>query len=84
MEVHEIRNERLRRFKITNKGYGPLNGIEIYITSNLYLKYQKEKTRRGQNFLQLLESGRAVRGLKHLLEKIKNNNKNARIILTER
>ena len=74
----------MRHLKITNKGYGPLNGIEIYITSNLYSKYQKEKTRQGQNFLQLLESGRAVRGFKHLLEKINNNNKNARIILTER
>lgn len=84
MEVHEIKNERLRHLKITNKGYGPLNGIEIYITSNLYSKYQKKKSSQGQNFLQLLESGRAVRGFKHLLEKIKNNNKNARIILTER
>ena len=83
MEVHKIKNERLRHLKITNKGYGPLNGIEIYITSNLYSKYQKKKSSQGQNFLQLLESGRAVRGFKHLLEKIKNNNKNARIILTE-
>jgi hypothetical protein len=73
---------KFKQVKITNKGYGALNGTKIYLTTKVYKKLKDTKTRQGQTLLQLLEIGRAVRGFKHLLEHITALDKSARIILT--
>lgn len=76
-------NKNLRTIKINNKGYGDLDGSEFFITETLYEQLRSRKSGTGQGFLQLLESGKAVRGFKHLLEHIGDKSENARLILTK-
>lgn len=73
----------LKKFKVSNKGYGDLDGSEFFLTEDLFKKLESRKSRSGQSFIELLEQGRAVRGFKHLLETIKSRNKAARLILTD-
>jgi hypothetical protein len=74
--------KNLRTITINNKGYGDLDGSEFFITEALHEELRSRKSGTGQGFLQLLESGKAVRGFKHLLEHIRDKSENARIILT--
>lgn len=75
--------KNLRTITINNKGYGDLDGYEFFITEALHEELRSRKSGTGQGFLQLLESGKAVRGFKHLLEHIRDKSENARIILTK-
>jgi hypothetical protein len=77
-------SQKFERIEIKNKGYGKLNGCEIFITKTLYRKLKSRKSRTGLSFIQLLELGRAIRGFKHLLENIKNKNESSRLILTDK
>lgn len=74
---------KLKTIKVNNKGYGNLDGSEFFLTEELYEQLKSRKSRSGQGFLQLLESGRAVRGFKHLLEHIKAKSEDASLILTD-
>jgi len=76
-------NRELHRIVVNNKGYGNLDGSEFFVTEELYEQLKSRKSRSGQAFLQLLESGMAIRGLKHLLEHIRTKSKDARLILTD-
>ncbi len=69
---------------IKNKSYGELNGVKIFLTSYLYQKLSKEKNRDGVPYITLLRNGTFIRGLKHLITLIKQNNPNNKIILTEK
>lgn len=78
------KSQEFEKIKIKNKGYGKLNGCEIFITKTLYRKLKSRKLRTGLSFIQLLELGRAIRGFKHLLENIKNKNESSKVILTDK
>ncbi len=82
MEDTDNENGELHRIVVNNKGYGILDGSEFFITRELYGQLKSRKSRNGQAFLQLLESGMAVRGFKHLLEHVTAKSKAARLILT--
>jgi len=66
---------------IKNRSYGELDGVEIFLTEDLYETLAKQKTRDGTPLLRLLEIGRAIQGLKHLIATIKKSNKNGKLIL---
>ena len=67
---------------INNRNYGDLNGVAIYLTDDLYKSLEKQKARDGTPILKLLETGRAVQGLKHLISIILGHNRQSKIILT--
>ena len=45
---------KLHEIKINNKNYGELNGIKIYLTSNLFDFLSKEKTKANIPLIELL------------------------------
>ena len=68
---------------INSKNYGKLNGTKIFVTESLYHSLESQKTRNGESLSKLLETGRAVPGLKHLLFTILDSNEKAKIVFTE-
>lgn len=76
--------ENVRPITINNRAYGELDGVEIFVTEDLYKALAEQKTRDGTTLLRLLEIGRAIQGLKHLIATIKKSNKNGKIILNSR
>jgi hypothetical protein len=74
-------NNQLHKIVIIAKSFGDYSGTEIYLTPNLYSRLETEKAKRDNTpILKLLEKGRAVQGLKHLVTVIKEKNKETRII----
>ena len=75
--------KNLVKIKVENKrSLGDLSGIEIYLTQQLASELGKEKTKTGETLLELFKRGMALRGFKHLVEVIKNKDRNAKIIFT--
>lgn len=72
-----------KSLKITNKSFGNFNGIVIFIDESLHKKLEKEKAGEGGTMLQLFQKGMAVRGLKHLITLLKENNNQKKIVITE-
>jgi len=68
--------EVLHEITINSKNYGQLNGTKIFLTESLYGTLEKQKTRSGESITQLLETGRAIPGLKHLNIKSSNPKRN--------
>ncbi|MCK4321189.1 DUF4263 domain-containing protein [candidate division WOR-3 bacterium] len=77
-----IKNDLIKIKVINPRALGKLSGIEVFLTKELQQHLVKQKTRDG-NLLDLFKKGRALRGFKHLLEVINNNDKKAKIIFTK-
>ena len=75
--------DNIYKITINSKNYGDLNGTNIYLTNDLYTSLEKSKTKDGTPVLKLLELGRAIQGLKHLIAIINANNKQSRLILSK-
>src|SRR3989344_3755581 len=72
-----------KSLKINNKSFGNFNGIVIFIDESLHKKLETEKAGEGGTMLQLFQKGMAVRGLKHLITLLKENNNQKKIVITE-
>jgi hypothetical protein len=75
--------QNLHKIIINNKRFGELDGAIVWLTEDLFKLFSDRKTRSGTLFIDLFKSGRAIRGFKHLLEQIKNQDKDAKLILTD-
>ena len=73
----------LHKVIITSRNYGDLNGVAIYLTDNLFRSLENQKSRDGTPILKLLEMGRAIQGLKHLITIIIEHDKQNKIIFTD-
>lgn len=83
-KVYRKSMEKFHELQINNKSFGKVNGTTIYFSKSLYNKLGKEKTKRDKiSLIELFKQGRALQGLKHLIELIKNNSTQNRLILTE-
>ena len=67
--------------KITNKAFGKYSGVKVKVSDALYGELKKTKTQQG-DMVTMLEKGRALRGLKHLIETIKSKSMDNQIIFT--
>jgi hypothetical protein len=74
-------SQNIHTIVINNKSFGEFDGTKIFVTDDLYETLAKRKTRDGRTLLKLLEIGRAVQGLKHLIATVEASNKNGKIIL---
>ncbi|OGD90996.1 MAG: hypothetical protein A3C27_00615 [Candidatus Levybacteria bacterium RIFCSPHIGHO2_02_FULL_39_36] len=69
---------------IRNKSFGKLDGSKAYFVKTLYDKLAVEKTKRDKiPLIDLFKQGRALQGLKHLLELIKASSRENKVIFTE-
>jgi hypothetical protein len=76
------KNIALKKVVIKANNFGDYNGVSIYLTPKLYSRLEKEKAKRDNTpILKLLERGRAIQGLKHLVTVIMEKDKKAKIIL---
>ncbi|HOP06262.1 MAG TPA: DUF4263 domain-containing protein [candidate division Zixibacteria bacterium] len=74
----------LIKVKVTNaKSFGKLGDIEVYLTPELKKELSKTKSKRsGDTLLSLFERGMALRGFKHLYEKIREKDRVIKIVFT--
>ena len=75
--------KRLKALIVDNAGWGELNRAPFYISPSLFRKLEKKPKRGDQTFISRLQKGRAIRGLKHLLESVRDGRPNGRLVLTD-
>lgn len=73
----------LNKITIKNKSFGAVDGIEVYLTDDLFKELRNKKTKEGGTLLVLLESGRLAKGLKHLMETLKKKSDGKKIVFTK-
>lgn len=71
----EVKNER---------SLGKLGKIIVYLTEDLVEYLKGEKTKNGEDLYLLFQRGMALRGFKHLIEKIREKNASIKIIFTRK
>jgi hypothetical protein len=69
----------LHKVTINNKLYGPLDGVVIFLTDELYKRLEESPSRQG-TMLKAFEKGRAIQGQKHIITLIKESNKKSEIV----
>jgi len=74
----------MKRVELSGKNFEKLPISEIYFTEGYYKKIEKEKTKEGGNYLDLISSGKGVRGFKHLLEKLCEKDSLSKIVFTDK
>ena len=67
---------------ITNPSFGKFRGVTIYVTNDLYERLTQGGGSKSSVSLADLQSGRALRGLKHLIERIQEAVGDAKLVLT--
>lgn len=72
----------LHKISINNRQFGELDGTIICLTDELFQTLRNKKNHAGVKYIDLLGTGRAIRGFKHLLEHIKGRGENAQLVLT--
>ena len=75
-------NKKIHPVVIKNNSFGDLNGATIYVTQDLFERLTEESESDKALTLADLQSGRALRGLKHLMERILKRQGEPRLILT--
>lgn len=75
--------QNLNKITIKNKSFGPVDGIIVYLTDDLFTELDTKKTREGGKLISLLEGGRLAKGLKHLLETLRVRSKGKKIVFTK-
>jgi hypothetical protein len=69
---------------IESPSYGDLNGATIYLTSAMYSRFEKEKSKvDGRLMIEHLKEGTAIQGLKHILTELKIKNREYQLVITE-
>jgi len=76
--------KRLIKVTVTNqRSLGKLGNIDVYLTTELKKELDKTKSRRGgESLFTLFQRGMALRGFKHLYEKIREKDKSIKIVFT--
>lgn len=69
----------LHKIDISNKLYGELDGVTVFLTNELYERLEKIPSKQG-TLLNAFRIGRALQGQKHIITLIKASNKNSKII----
>lgn len=70
--------------EVNNKSFGKLNGTKVYLSKPIHDKLCLEKTKKDNiPIIELFKNGRALQGLKHLIELTKTASGQNRLILTE-
>ena len=67
---------------VNNNSFGALNGTTIYITQDLFERFTAADGTDNRLTLSSLQNGRALRGLKHLLERLNEKRQNFELVLT--
>ncbi len=75
-------SKNLHKVIINSRNYGDLNGVAIYLADDLFRLLEKQRSRDGTPILKLLELGRAIQGLKHLITIIIEHNNENKVIFT--
>lgn len=75
--------QNLNKIIIKNKSFGPVDGIGVYLTDDLFSEMNSKKTKEGGKLISLLENGRLAKGLKHLMETLKVKSRNKKIVFTK-
>lgn len=73
----------MEKVKLSGKNFEKLPIKEVYFTDGYFKKIGKKKTKDGSSYLTLISSGKGVRGLKHLLEKLCEKDSSAKIVFTD-
>lgn len=75
-------SEKFHEIVVTNPTLGKVNNTKVYLTDDLYERFEQETTSDGTQLLKLFEGGRALKGFKHLLEQIHDKNSKHKLVLT--
>ena len=75
-------NQELHGLVINSRSFGELSGVTIYITQDLFDHLTAEDGSNSGLTLSLLQSGRALRGMKHLIERLMEKRNDAQLVLT--
>ena len=67
---------------IKSTSFGKLSGVTIYVTQDLFDRLSFGDGSRNPLTVTALENGRALKGLKHLIERIQNADPEAMLVLT--
>lgn len=68
---------------VTNKrSLSKLGDVKVFLTEKIKIYLENEKTKNGDNLLNLFERGMALRGFKHLFEKIREKEPQKKIVFT--
>jgi hypothetical protein len=73
----------MKEIKLTGKNFDKLKTKSVFFEDNIYGELSKQKTKEGGAYLDLIASGMGVRGFKHLLETLENNDNKAKIVFTK-
>jgi len=74
---------RCHKIVLRNPRWGTLDGASFWLTPGLHKKLAKRRDRTGTLFLDRLAQGRAIRGLKHLIETLRSIDSKAELIFTD-
>ena len=75
-------NQELYAVEVNNTSFGALNGATIYITQDLFDRFTADDGSNNGLTLSSLQNGRALRALKHLLERLSEKRRDAELVLT--
>ena len=67
---------------VNNPSFGEANGSTVYLTDDLYTRLTESQGAADGPDLSSLRGGRALRGLKHLMERVRAKRGSARLVLT--
>lgn len=68
---------------VSNKrSLSKLGDVQVYLTQTIKRQLESEKTKNGETLFSLFERGMALRGFKHLIEKIREKDKEKKIVFT--
>lgn len=74
MELHPV--------VVKNRSFGKLNGATVFLTDDLFDRFARSKGADNGPTLASLQGGRALRGLKHLMERVLAQHSEAKLVLT--
>ena len=75
-------NQKLYDVVVNSSSFGKLNGTTIYITQDLFEHLTVGDGSNSGLTLSLLQNGRALRGMKHLMERLQQKRNDAKLVLT--
>ena len=75
-------NQVIHAITVNNNSFGALNGTTIYITQDLFDRFNAAEGTDNRLTLSSLQNGRALRGLKHLMERLNEKRRDSELVLT--
>jgi len=72
----------MKEIILKGKNFQNLNIKSVFFDESFYNELSKQKTKEGGNYLDLIASGKGIRGFKHLIEVLLEKDPKAKIIFT--